>query len=83
MTSLIQERFSLRRRTAKPVAVIWIHGLGVNFYSPTYVAISKLWQNAVIPLSRATRGCMIWNVEAWLVKKRIRGGGYLEWPAKR
>src|SRR5215467_4234927 len=26
---------------AKPVAVIWIHGWGVNFYSPTYVMIGR------------------------------------------
>src|SRR5262245_59592584 len=26
---------------AKSVAVIWIHGWGVNFYSPTYVGIGR------------------------------------------
>jgi hypothetical protein len=24
---------------AKPIAVIWIHGASLNFYSPTYLAI--------------------------------------------
>src|SRR5260370_20140568 len=48
--------FAPPKDVAKPVAVIWIHGWGVNFYSPTYVAISRALANAVIPLSRATRG---------------------------
>ena len=33
--------FAPPKDVAKPVAVIWIHGWGVNFYSPTYVAISR------------------------------------------
>src|SRR6185436_20607152 len=31
--------FSPRKESAKPIAVIWIHGWGVNFYQPTYVNI--------------------------------------------
>ena len=33
--------FAPPKDVAKPVAVIWIHGWGLNFYSPTYVAISR------------------------------------------
>src|SRR5690348_6112945 len=27
--------------SAKPLAIIWIHGWGVNFYQPSYVAIGR------------------------------------------
>jgi hypothetical protein len=33
--------FAPPKDVAKPIAVIWIHGWGVNFYFPTYVAISR------------------------------------------
>jgi predicted alpha/beta-fold hydrolase len=33
--------FTPPKNVAKPIAVIWIHGAGVNFYSPTYLAISR------------------------------------------
>src|SRR5678816_3956782 len=33
--------FTPPKDLAKPIAVIWIHGGGVTFYSPTYVAIGR------------------------------------------
>src|SRR5437764_134319 len=27
--------------SAKPLAIVWIHGWGVNFYEPTYIAIGR------------------------------------------
>src|SRR5216684_7272384 len=33
--------FAPPTNSAKPIAVIWIHGWGVNFYSPTYVLIGR------------------------------------------
>jgi pimeloyl-ACP methyl ester carboxylesterase len=62
---------------AKPIAIIWIHGWGVNFYSPTYVAISRgLAKRAYATITGNTRMHDLGNVEAWRGEKRIRGGGY-------
>src|SRR5260370_19799696 len=62
---------------AKPIAVIWIHGWGVNFYSPTYVAISRsLAKRGYTVITGNTRMHDLGNVEAWRGEKRIRGGGY-------
>ena len=33
--------FAPPKALAKPIAVIWIHGWGVNFYQPTYVMIGR------------------------------------------
>ncbi len=33
--------FSSSNLTAKPIAVIWVHGWGANFYQPTYVMIAR------------------------------------------
>src|SRR5262245_39521091 len=33
--------FTPPKEAAKPAAVIWIHGWGVNFYQPTYVGIGR------------------------------------------
>ncbi len=41
--------FTPPKDSAKPIAVIWIHGWGVNFYQPTYVAIGR---------ALAERGCI-------------------------
>jgi len=34
--------FAPPKNSVKPIAIIWIHGWGVNFYSPTYVEIGRL-----------------------------------------
>src|SRR5262245_20053532 len=33
--------FTAPKASAKPIAVIWIHGWGANFYHPSYVKIGK------------------------------------------
>jgi hypothetical protein len=69
--------FAPPRDVAKPVAIIWIHGWGVNFYSPIYVAISKaLARRGYTTITGNTRMHDLGNVEAWRGEKRIRGGGY-------
>ena len=69
--------FAPPKDAAKPVAVIWIHGWGVNFYSPTYVAISRaLAKRGYTTITGNTRMHDLGNVEAWRGEKRIRGGGY-------
>src|SRR6516162_2645521 len=33
--------FKPPKNAAKPIAIVWMHGWGVNFYSPTYVNIGR------------------------------------------
>src|SRR5258708_39129097 len=33
--------FTAPKETAKPMAVVWIHGWGANFYLPSYVGIGR------------------------------------------
>src|SRR5215831_17606745 len=33
--------FTPPKASAKPIAVIWIHGWGANFYHPSYVKIAR------------------------------------------
>jgi len=62
---------------AKPVAVTWIRGWGVNFYSSTYVAIRRaLAKRGYTTITGNTRMHDLGNVEAWRGEKRIGGGGY-------
>jgi pimeloyl-ACP methyl ester carboxylesterase len=69
--------FAPPKDVAKPVAVIWIHGWGVNFYSPTYIAICRaLAKRGYTTITGNTRMHDLGNVEAWRGEKRIRGGGY-------
>ena len=51
---------------AKPIAIIWIHGWGVNFYQPTYVGIGReLAARGYTVISANTRMHDLGNVEAW------------------
>jgi pimeloyl-ACP methyl ester carboxylesterase len=69
--------FTPPRNSAKPVAVVWIHGWGANFYQPTYVAIGRaLAERGYTTVAGNTRMHDLGNVEAWRGEKRIRGGGY-------
>ena len=63
--------------SAKPLAVIWIHGWGVNFYQPNYVAIGRaLAGRGYTCITGNTRMHDLGNVERYRLGKRIRGGGY-------
>jgi len=63
--------------SAKPVAVIWIHGWGVNFYQPNYVAIGRaLAERGYTCITGNTRMHDLGNVEKYRGGKRLRGGGY-------
>lgn len=62
---------------AKPIAVIWVHGNGVNFYSPTYVTIArKLAKRGLATITVNTRMHDLGNVEGFRGSTRIRGGSY-------
>src|SRR5262245_35361623 len=63
--------------SAKPVAVIWIHGWGVNFYQPNYVAIGRaLAERGYTCITGNPRMHDLGNVEGYRRGKRTRGGGY-------
>ena len=63
--------------SAKPIAVIWIHGWGVNFYYPTYVMIGRaLAERGYTSISANTRMHDLGTVAGYRDGKRIRGGGY-------
>ena len=66
------------KELTKPTAVIWIHGWGVNFYAPSYVAIGRaLAERGYATISANTRMHDIGNVAGYTrLGKRIRGGGY-------
>src|SRR5262245_47012567 len=69
--------FSAPKDSAKPTAIIWIHGWGVNFYQPTYVAIGRaLAERGYTCIAGNTRMHDLGNVERYRWGKRIRGGGY-------
>ena len=69
--------FTAPKNSAKPIAVIWIHGWGVNFYYPTYVMIGRaLAERGYTCITANTRMHDLGNVAGWRGDKRIRGGGY-------
>ena len=69
--------FSPPHDSAKPLAIIWIHGWGVNFYEPSYIAIGRaLAQQGYTVIDANTRMHDLGNVAARRGGKRVRGGGY-------
>lgn len=69
--------FSPRPEEAKPETIVWVHGWGVNFYCPTYVAVGRaLAERGYTCLSVNTRMHDIGNVLGYRRGRRIRGGGY-------
>jgi pimeloyl-ACP methyl ester carboxylesterase len=69
--------FAASKTSAKPIAVLWIHGWGTNFYSPTYTTIGRaLAGRGYTTMSGNTRMHDLGNVAGHRYGKRIRGGGY-------
>jgi pimeloyl-ACP methyl ester carboxylesterase len=69
--------FAAASDSAKRLAIIWIHGWGVNFYQPSYVAVGRgLAQHGYMTISANTRMHDLGNVEGYRDGKRVRGGGY-------
>ena len=59
------------------LAVIWVHGWGVNFYSPTYTNIGRaLAAGGWTTLSVNTRMHDLGTTATHRGGKRVRGGGY-------
>jgi pimeloyl-ACP methyl ester carboxylesterase len=75
--------FAPQKDSAKPIAVIWIHGWGVNFYYPTYVKIGRaLAERGYACITVNTRMHDIGTIAGWRGEKRIRGGGYWGLPSQ-
>jgi len=69
--------FTASKSSARPIAVIWIHGWGTNFYSPTYAMIGRaLAARGFTTIAGNTRMHDVGNVAGYRLGKRIRGGGY-------
>ena len=70
--------FTSTSSPSKPLAIIWVHGWGANFYTPSYVGIGReLAERGFPTISINTRMHDIGNVEKYtLLGKRVRGGGY-------
>jgi pimeloyl-ACP methyl ester carboxylesterase len=75
--------FAPPKNSVKPIAVIWIHGWGVNFYYPTYVKIGRaLAERGYTCITANTRMHDIGTIAGWREEKRIRGGGYWGVPSE-
>jgi len=74
--------FEPAKSAAKPVAIVWMHGWGVNFYSPTYVNIGRrLAERGFTTFAINTRMHDIGTIEKQPFGKRVRGGGYWGVPS--
>ncbi len=63
---------------SRSLAIIWVHGWGANFYTPSYVGIGRALAERGFPtISINTRMHDLANVEKYTLQgKRVRGGGY-------
>ncbi len=69
--------FNAKKGTTKHIAVIWVHGWGVNFYSPTYISIGRaIAERGYTCITVNSRMHDLGNVEGYRGDKRLRGGGY-------
>jgi len=70
--------FTPPKEASKPLAIIWVHGWGANFYLPSYVGIGRaLADRGLTTVSVNTRMHDLGNVEKYtFFDKRVRGGGY-------
>jgi len=75
--------FTPPRESARPIAIIWIHGWGVNFYVPSYVMIGRaLAERGYTCITANTRMHDIGFNIGERDGKRLRGGGYWGRPSE-
>ncbi len=75
--------FGPKKDTAKPIAVIWIHGAGANFYHPTYVRIGRaLAKCGYTCITANLRTHDVGTIAGWREGKPIRGGGLWGLPSE-
>ncbi len=69
--------FTSPKGTDDAVAIIWVHGWGVNFYSPTYTNIGRaLAAGGLTTISVNTRMHDLGTTATHRGGRRVRGGGY-------
>lgn len=69
--------FHPKKESTRPIAIIWIHGWGANFYSPGYILIGRALAEKGYPsISVNTRMHDLGNVAGYKNGRRVRGGGY-------
>lgn len=65
------------RERSRPVAVVWVHGWGTNFYDPAYSRIGRaLAERGVTMFSINTRMHDLATSARHAAGRRVRGGGY-------
>src|SRR3954451_13339273 len=58
--------FTPPKESSKPLAIVWVHGWGANFYTPSYVGIGRaLAERGFTTMSVNTRMHDIANVEKY------------------
>ena len=76
--------FTPANRSAKPIAVIWIHGQTANFYEPTYVNIARqLAARGYATITGNTRTHDLGAVAGYRGSQRLRGGAYWGVPTQQ
>src|SRR5262249_8636986 len=69
--------FTPRGAGDRRVAIIWIHGGGVNFYYPSYVKVAReLAGRGLTTIVGNTRMHDLGNIEAFRETANVRGGSY-------
>ncbi|MBX2921368.1 MAG: alpha/beta fold hydrolase [Chitinophagaceae bacterium] len=69
--------FHPKKDSTRPIAIIWVHGWGVNFYSPSYISIGRAFaERGYTFISVNTRMHDLANVQGYKNGRRVRGGGY-------
>ena len=69
--------FTPRGSVDRRIAVIWIHGNGVNFYYPSYVKVAReLARRGLTTIVGNTRMHDLGNIEAFRETANARGGSY-------
>ena len=64
-------------RSPKSMAVIWLHGWGVNFYFPSYLTVGReMAKRGYSFLSVNSRMHDVGSIAGWRDGRRILGGGY-------
>jgi predicted alpha/beta-hydrolase family hydrolase len=69
--------FTSSRPADRAIAVIWVHGWGASFYSPTYTNIGRaLAAGGLTTINVNTRMHDLGTIATRRGGKRVRGGGY-------
>lgn len=69
--------FHPKKDSTKSIAIIWVHGWGVNFYYPSYISIGRAFaERGYTFITANTRMHDLANVQGYKNGRRVRGGGY-------